>query len=111
MGEINNNDPVAVATRLRKARVSSVNPHTLLSRSKKALTENKVGDVLDVGREDGCDGIIMKHVASKADRNGLGHIVLSPRQARHLASLLMLHAEEAEADKAGKYKSAGTRGD
>lgn len=29
------------------------------------------------------------------DRNGTGHIVFSPRQARHLANLLMKHATEA----------------
>lgn len=29
------------------------------------------------------------------DRNGIGHIVFSPRQARHLANLLLKHATEA----------------
>jgi hypothetical protein len=29
------------------------------------------------------------------DRNGIGHIVFSPRQARHLANTLLKHATEA----------------
>jgi hypothetical protein len=29
------------------------------------------------------------------DRNGVGHIVFSPRQARHLANTLLKHATEA----------------
>lgn len=41
---------------------------------------------------------MIKHPARKANSRGMSHIVLSPRQARHLASVLILNAQEAEAE-------------
>jgi len=49
--------------------------------------------VLEVGRN-GFE-IVINHPDLKPDENGVGHIVFSPRQARHLANLLMKHAAEA----------------
>ena len=48
---------------------------------------------LEVGRN-GYE-VVINHPGLKPDENGAGHIVFSPRQARHLAQLLMKHADEA----------------
>lgn len=48
---------------------------------------------LEVGRN-GLD-IIINHPNLEPDANGVGHIVFSPRQARHLARILMKHAKDA----------------
>lgn len=49
---------------------------------------------LEVGRNNRFE-IIVNHPDLKADENGVGYIVFSPRQARHFARLLMRHASEA----------------
>jgi hypothetical protein len=46
---------------------------------------------IEVGHNDRFEVVInLDH-----DRNGIGHIVFSPRQARHLANSIMKHASEA----------------
>ena len=39
--------------------------------------------------------IVVNHPDLTPDENGVGHIVFSPRQARHFAHLLLKHADEA----------------
>jgi hypothetical protein len=57
------------------------------------------GEVRDgtlwVGRTDKGE-IVINHPDLKPDRNGVGHIIFSPAQARGLAALLNKHADEAE---------------
>ncbi len=69
--------------------------------------DETVAGFLEVGRTDGCTTIVIKNLDWKVDRSGVGHVVLSPRQARHLASSLILHAEEAEADVAHHQPTLG----
>jgi hypothetical protein len=60
------------------------------------LSGERVAGVLEVERLDGSQRIVITHPDLKPDPNGRGSIVLSLRHARHLANLLILHAEEAE---------------
>jgi hypothetical protein len=62
---------------------------------------DKVAGLLEVGRTDDTHEIVIKHPDLKPDTNGVGRIVFLPKHARHLASLLMIHAAYAEAEKAG----------
>lgn len=62
------------------------------------LPGEKVAGVLEVERLDGSRRIVITHPDLKPDPNGRGSIVLSLRHARHLANLLILQAEEAEAE-------------
>jgi hypothetical protein len=59
----------------------------------------RVAGFLEVWPADDNRTIIIKHPNSRPDANGAVHIALSPRQARHLSSLLILYAEEKEAEK------------
>jgi hypothetical protein len=88
-----------------------VNSHTAPSRRRREPAADAVAGFLEVGRKNGCGKIVIKHPARKADSRGLSYIVLSPRHARHLASLLILNAEEAEADTGGNYPTKGIRDD
>lgn len=49
---------------------------------------------IEVGRNDHYE-VVINIDNPPLDNNGVGHIVFSPRQARHLANLLMKHATEA----------------
>ncbi len=55
---------------------------------------DKIAGFLEVGRNANGE-IVINHPDLKPDANGVGHIVFSPSQARHLASLLAKHAAEA----------------
>jgi hypothetical protein len=60
----------------------------------------KVAGIFEVYRtNDGCK-IAIKHPGLKTDANGMSQIVLSPRQARHFANVLIMHAGEAEDENA-----------
>ncbi len=64
--------------------------------SKKALREPEDVDAgfLEVGHNERFE-VVVNHPDLKPDANGVGHIVFSPRQARHFAELLLKHAAEA----------------
>jgi hypothetical protein len=49
---------------------------------------------LEVGHNDRFE-VVINHPDLKPDADGVGHIVFSPRQARHLANLLLKHADQA----------------
>lgn len=57
---------------------------------------DKVAGFLEVWQTDDTHEIVINRPDWKVDANRVGHIVLSPRHARHLASLLIMHAEEVE---------------
>ena len=58
---------------------------------------DKSTGVLEVGLND--DGeIVVNHPDLKPDENGVGHIVFSSNQARHLARLLEQHADQSDRD-------------
>jgi hypothetical protein len=71
---------------------------------------DQVASFLEVLRTDDGLGIVMMHPILKTDASGVNHIELSPRQARHFANLLILHAEEAESDAANSYSNARRNG-
>ena len=56
----------------------------------------KVAGFLEVSVEGKASAIVMKVPNLKPDAGGAVRIVLSPRHARHLSSLLEMSAEEAE---------------
>lgn len=62
---------------------------------------DKVKGVLEVGILNG--EVVVNHPDLKPDENGVGHIVFSPDQARHLAYLMIRKADEAERDAKQKY--------
>jgi hypothetical protein len=62
---------------------------------KKATIERVAGH-FDVGLADDARTIVLKQLDWKADRDGIPPIALSHREARHLASLLIMNAEAAE---------------
>ena len=64
--------------------------------NKGRLTVERVAGFLEVWPTDDLRAIVIKHPDLKPDANGAVKIALSPRQARHLSSLLMMRAEEAE---------------
>jgi hypothetical protein len=51
---------------------------------------------LEVLLTDDAQAIVIRQLDLKHDRDGQARIVLSPRHARHLASLLIMNAEAAE---------------
>ena len=51
---------------------------------------------MEVSRTDDGGKIAIEHFESQTDNNGMSRIVLSPRQARHLANVLIMHAGGAE---------------
>ena len=64
--------------------------HQSLKRMTREPADIEAGTI-EVGRNERFEVVVnLDH-----DRNGIGHIVFSPRQARHLANLLMRHATEA----------------
>ena len=56
----------------------------------------KVAGVLEVCLADDAHAVVIHHPDLRPDANGAVQIVLSPRHARHLSSLLLIRAEEAE---------------
>jgi hypothetical protein len=68
----------------------------------------KVAGHLEVSLADDACAIVIRLLDLKRDRDDLNEIVLSPRQARHLASLLIMNAEAAEG--ADDCASMGTAG-
>ncbi len=56
----------------------------------------KVGGFLEVGIDEGSAEVVINHPDLKADENGVGHIIFSPKQARDLAQLLLTKAGDAE---------------
>lgn len=62
---------------------------------------DKIAGSLEVGRTAGTHEIVISHPALNLDGNSLEHIVFLPRQARHLANVLVEHATYAEAEAIG----------
>lgn len=56
----------------------------------------KVAGILEVSLTEDTHEIVIVHPNLKPDSDGAGRIVLSPRHSRHLASLLLEQAKEAE---------------
>jgi hypothetical protein len=56
---------------------------------------DKVEGFLEVGCNDKCE-VVVNHPDLMPDADGIGHIVFSPNQARHLAELLLRNAAQAE---------------
>jgi hypothetical protein len=69
----------------------------LPTRKRRAVTVDRVAGFWEVDRARDGFSVSIEHPEVKPDEGGMCHIELSPRQARHLASLLMMHAEEVEA--------------
>lgn len=57
----------------------------------------KIERFLEVGANENGE-IVVNHPDLKPDANGVGHIVFSPSQARHLAESLTKHADQIERD-------------
>jgi hypothetical protein len=62
---------------------------------------DKVAGFLQIDRRDDTHEIVISHPGSKPDAEGLVHIILLPRHARHLANLLVEYATYAEAEIVG----------
>lgn len=58
---------------------------------------DKVAGLIEVGLKDDTHQIMITHPDMKPDISCVSNIVLSPRHARHSASLLVMLAEEVEA--------------
>jgi hypothetical protein len=71
-------------------------------------TLERVAGQLEVSLTDDACAIVIRLLDLKRDRDDLNQIVLSPRHARHLASLLIMNAEAAEG--ADDCVSSGTAG-
>lgn len=63
---------------------------------------NNVSGVLEVGCNEQGE-VVINHPDLKPDTNGVGHIVFSPSQARHLATLLTKFAKEGAARQAEQH--------
>jgi hypothetical protein len=59
---------------------------------------DKVAGTLLVWRTDESNEVVISHPDLKPDAEGVSHIVVSSRYARHLAHLLLKHAAAAEAE-------------
>ena len=59
------------------------------------MMTDKVSGELLVGYNDHGE-VVITHPDIDADKDGVGHIVFSPRQARNLAHLLLKHADIVE---------------
>ena len=71
------------------------------------LTLERVAGFIEVWRIDDSPEIVVKCTDFKSDAKGASLIVLSPRHARHLSSVLIMHAEEIE--KAGRSLNRGMK--
>lgn len=65
-----------------------------LPRSRRDEPADVDAGFLEVGRNERFE-VVVNHPDLRPDERGVGHIVFSPRQARHFAQLLMKHAAEA----------------
>jgi hypothetical protein len=65
--------------------------------TKENLMADKVEGYLEVGLNDDLE-IVVNHPDLKPDAEGVGHIVFSANQARHLGELLLRKAAESERD-------------
>jgi len=83
--------------------------HRTVRRTARRLLLDRIAGFLEVWRIDDSQEIVIQRADLKPDANRAARIVLSPRQARHLSSVLLMHAEEIE--KAGRSltRSAGSR--
>jgi len=59
---------------------------------------DKVAGLLEVGRSDDTNEIVIRLPDLRPDANGAICLVLAPRYARHLANLLIENAAHAEAE-------------
>lgn len=57
-------------------------------------------NTLEIGRLETYE-VVMNHPQMQLDKNGMGHIIFSPAQARNLACLLIKHALLCEMEKSG----------
>jgi hypothetical protein len=57
-----------------------------------------VAGFMEIDRMEDTHEIVISHPVFKPDANGVVHIMLSPRYARHLANLLVENATYAEAE-------------
>ncbi|MGB7264101.1 MAG: hypothetical protein WBC92_01225 [Terracidiphilus sp.] len=67
----------------------------------------KIGGKLEVGLADNFDHIVISHRDLEPDVNGVSHILLWPRHARHLANVLIEYAADAEAKAAKRRPPLG----
>jgi hypothetical protein len=68
----------------------------------------RVAGRLEVSLTDDAQAIVIRQLDLRQDSDGQAQIVLSPRHARHLASLLIMNAEAAEdADDCESIATAG----
>ena len=70
---------------------------------RRKLKMDKIAGFVEVEMTNDSYEIIIGHPASQLDSSGLDHFVLSPRHARHLANVLIEHANQAEAEAAGRH--------
>jgi hypothetical protein len=59
---------------------------------------DRIAGKLEVFWAKSAEQIVVKHEDSRRSDDETGSIMLSPRQARHFASVLLMLAEEAEAE-------------
>lgn len=64
---------------------------------------DKVEGFLEVGVNDSFE-VVINHGDLKPDKDGVGHIVFSPNQARALAQSLLLKAHQADEEFWAKWK-------
>jgi hypothetical protein len=74
---------------------------------------SKIAGTIEVGHNDDFEVVINMSIKDfKVDGNGIGHLCFSPKQARHLANLIMKHTTEAlvewREDQRKRYEQANT---
>jgi hypothetical protein len=67
-----------------------------LKRRKNVVEADKVAGLIQVSREEPEEGIFILFDLENPKASKARRVTLSPRQARHLANVLMMYAEEAE---------------
>jgi hypothetical protein len=60
---------------------------------------DKVGGYLEIGISEDRRDVVVNHPDIDPDKRGVGHIVFSPAQARHLARLLNAKADEIDPER------------
>jgi hypothetical protein len=70
---------------------------------------DRVGGVVEVWRTDGSQEVVISHPDLKPGLNGSAQISFSPRNARHLAQLLIEYAADAEAEASSVYTTQRSR--
>jgi hypothetical protein len=61
-----------------------------------AAAPDKIAGYWEIGLNDALE-VVINLGPMELDQNGIGHVVFSPRQARHLAKLLNKHARQSDA--------------